>query len=118
LEPNALTQLADLYEKAGRMKEAESCRERANKLWAVVDPASARVQNRIPPATIPAQWVDLPGAPAAAEYREVGGVNQTVLVNKSSKGIEMGCSAASPSRTIKRRARCMVSSELAETMEV
>ena len=49
-----------------------------------------------PPATIPAQWVDLPGAPAAAEYRVVEGINEAVLVNRSAKGIEsvmFGCVA-------------------------
>lgn len=96
LEPNALTQLAGLYEKAGRVQEAESCRESAKKLWAVADPGPARVTDPNPPPTIPAQWVDLPSAPAAAEYGEVGGVNQAVLVNRSSKGIELvmfGCVA-------------------------
>jgi hypothetical protein len=45
---------------------------------------------------IPAQWVDLPGAPAAAEYRDVRGVNEAVLVNRSTKGITavmFGCVA-------------------------
>jgi tetratricopeptide (TPR) repeat protein len=96
LEPNALTQLAGLYEQTGRVQEAESCRERAKKLWAVADPGTARVTDPNPPPTIPAQWVDLPSAPAAAEYREVGGVNQAVLVNRSFKGIELvmfGCVA-------------------------
>lgn len=95
LEPNVLTQLAFLYDRVGRLKDAESSRERANKLWAVPDPEPTRVANPIPPPpTIPVQWVDLPGAPAIAEYREVGGVNQAVLVNRSTKGIEMvhfGC---------------------------
>jgi|SRR5829696_828902 len=96
LEPNALSQLATLYERARRLKEAESCRESANKLWATPEPGPPRVPDRIPPATIPAQWVDLPGAPATAEYRVVDIVNQAVLVNRSSKGIEsvmFGCVA-------------------------
>lgn len=96
LEANALSQLASLYERAGRQKEAESCRERANKAWSTPDPGPARVPDPIPPATIPAQWIDLPGAPAAAEYRLVDNVNQAVLVNRSSKGIQsvaFGCVA-------------------------
>jgi hypothetical protein len=98
LEPNVLTQLASLYEKAGRVKEAESSRASASKLWSMPNntTASARMPERIPPATIPAQWVDLPNAPAAAEYRVIEGVNEAVLVNRSSKGIEMvlfGCVA-------------------------
>ena len=94
LQANALSTLAQLYEKAGRMKEAEVSRESEKKLWAMPRQEPARKPDPIPAATIPAQWVDLPGAPAAAEYREVDGVNQAVLVNRSSKGIEMvlfGC---------------------------
>ena len=98
LEPNALTQLAFAYERAGRLKEAESCRETAKKLWDVPNrpPVHAAMTKPAPPATIPAQWVDLPGAPAAAEYRVVEGINQAVLVNRSEKGIEgvvFGCVA-------------------------
>src|ERR1700752_968551 len=96
LEPNVLTQLASLYEKAGRMKEAEASRETANKLWSIPSTTPARPPARIPPATIPEQWVDLPGAPAAAEHRVIEGVSEAVLVNRSSKGIEwvfFGCVA-------------------------
>jgi tetratricopeptide (TPR) repeat protein len=98
LEPNALTQLAFSYERVGRMKEAETCRENANKLWPTLyrEPAPAGMSKPTPPATIPVQWVDLPGAPAAAEYRVISGVNEAVLVNTSSKGIELvmfGCVA-------------------------
>lgn len=98
LEPNILTQLAFSYERVGRLKEAESCREIAKKLWAEPrrEPAPAWATKPIPPATIPAQWVDLPGAPAAAEYRVIDGINQAVLVNRSAKGIELvmfGCVA-------------------------
>lgn len=94
LEPNALTELAMLYAKAGRLQEAEACRESASRLWAAPSREPARVTSPIPPAVIPAQWVDLPGAPAAAEYRVVDGMNQAVLANRTSKGIEMvmfGC---------------------------
>ena len=97
LEPNVLTQLASLYDKAGRVKEAQSARESANKLWSMpTTPTRATMPDLVPPATIPAQWVDLPNAPAAAEYRVIEGVNEAVLVNRSSKGIEMvlfGCVA-------------------------
>jgi len=98
LEANALTQLAFSYERTGRLKEAESCRDSAKKLWAVPDrePAPAGVTKPTPPAVIPPQWVDLPDAPAAAEYRVIDGLNQAVLVNRSSKGIELvmfGCVA-------------------------
>ena len=96
LEPNALTQLAMLYERAGRAKDAESARASANKAWPAASSEPPPMANPIPPATIPAQWVDLPGAPAAAEYRVIAGVNEAVLVNRTSKGIVMvrfGCVA-------------------------
>ena len=94
LEPNVLSQLASLYEKTGRLKEAETYRKTANELWAMPSTTPAKPPARIPPATIPDQWVDLPSAPAAAEYRVIAGVSEAVLVNRSSKGIEMvsfGC---------------------------
>ena len=98
LLPNVLSQLALSYERTGRVKEAEACKERAKKLWAVNDPiiANTSAAKPLPPPTIPAQWVDLPGAPAAAEYREVDGLNQAVLVNRSTKPIRsvmFGCVA-------------------------
>jgi tetratricopeptide (TPR) repeat protein len=96
LEPNVLTQLSFLYERVGRVKEAEASRETAKKLSDVLysEPVPARPPKPNPPATIPTQWVDLPGAPAAAEYRVVEGINQAVLINRSAKGIGMvmfGC---------------------------
>jgi len=96
LEPNALLQLSMLYERAGRPKDAQATRETADKLWAGMPPQPAPPAVPTPPATIPAQWVDLPGAPAAVEYRVIEGVNEAVLVNRSSKGITMvrfGCVA-------------------------
>ena len=98
LEPNVFNQLAFSYERVGRVKDAESSRETAKKLWGKLysEPRREPIPARIPPATIPAQWVDLPGAPAAAEYRVIQGVNEAVLVNRSTKGIEMvayGCVA-------------------------
>jgi tetratricopeptide (TPR) repeat protein len=106
LEPNALTQLASSYERMGRLKEAEACRDNANKLWAEPyrEPAPAWATKPIPPATIPAQWVDLPGAPAAAEYRVIDGINQAVLVNRSAKGIELvrfGCVALGDDKKVR-----------------
>ena len=95
LEPNVLSQLAMLYEKSGRLKEAEAARENAKQLWATASD-TPRPPERIPPATIPEQWVDLPGAPAAAENRVIAGVSEAVLVNRSSKGIAsvgFGCVA-------------------------
>ena len=94
LGANALSQLAALYDKAGRADDAASSRERAKELWAIKDPNPAPPRNPPPPATVPAQWIDLPGAPLAAEYRVVDSLNQAVLVNRSSKGVEMilvGC---------------------------
>ena len=97
LEPNVLTQLAMLYDKGGRAEDAASAREKANKLWSgPQDNPRPRFADPVPPATVPAQWVDLPGAPAASEYRLIEGVNEAVLVNRSSKGIELvmfGCVA-------------------------
>ena len=108
LEPNALTQLAISYERVGRLKDADAAKERANKLWSIRQPpvraAEANKPKPTPPPTIPAQWIDLPGAPAAAEYREVHGVNQAVLVNRSTKGIRMvmfGCVALEDGKKVK-----------------
>lgn len=99
LEPNVLTQLAFSYERVGRGKDAETARATAKKLWGALysEPSSpAALPKRIPPATIPAQWVDLPDAPAAAEYRVIEGISQAVLVNRSAKvisGVMFGCVA-------------------------
>ncbi|HEU4869634.1 MAG TPA: tetratricopeptide repeat protein [Pyrinomonadaceae bacterium] len=98
LEPNVLTQLAFSYERVGRLKDAEAARATAKKLWDVPDrePVPRWATDPVPPATIPAQWVDLPGAPAAAEYRVIEGVNEAVLVNRSTKVIRavmFGCVA-------------------------
>ena len=104
LEPNILTQLASLYEKAGRVEEAESCKQTAKELWAMQSTAPAKPPERIPPATIPVQWVDLPSAPAAAEYRVIEGVSEAVLVNRSSKGIEwvfFGCVALEDNKKVR-----------------
>lgn len=46
------------------------------------------------PLTIPAQWLDLPGAPLKTETRMVSGVMQPVLVNRSIEGVAqvgVGC---------------------------
>jgi hypothetical protein len=96
LEANVLSLLADVYERVQRTKEAESLRARAKELWAIKERETPVVPRKIPLATIPAQWVDLPDAPLAAEYRVVDGSNQAVLVNRSSKGVEsvmFGCVA-------------------------
>ena len=104
LEPNVLTQLASVYERGGRLKEAESCRETAKQLWAKLITMPVIKRDPIPPATIPAQWVDLPNAPAAAEYRVIDGVNQAVLANRSLKGIELvmfGCVALENNKKVR-----------------
>ena len=100
LEPNVHSQLSISYTRVGRVKDAEASKATADKLWSMPRseprPAPPFVEKPIPPATIPSQWVDLPGAPAAAEYRVIQGVNEAVLVNRSTKGIEMamfGCVA-------------------------
>ena len=96
LEANALNHLASLYEKAGRVKEAETSKESAKEVWSKIERVRAPAGPPRPPVTIPAQWIDLPGAPAAAEYRVLNGENQAVLVNRSTKGIRMvsfGCVA-------------------------
>jgi tetratricopeptide (TPR) repeat protein len=93
LEANALTQLAHLYDKEQRTMGAEALRARAKELWANMKPTTP-VARTPAPATIPAQWVDLPNAPLAAEYRVVNGINQAVLVNRSTKavsGVSFGC---------------------------
>jgi tetratricopeptide (TPR) repeat protein len=97
LQANVLTQLAMLYEKAGRATDAQSANARAKELRNLRPPATSPATSPARPrATIPSQWVDLPNAPLAPEYRDVDGVNQAVLVNRSSKGVEMvmfGCVA-------------------------
>ena len=48
--------------------------------------------------------MDLPGAPAAAEYRVIAGINQAVLVNRSTKGIELvmfGCVALEDNKKVR-----------------
>jgi tetratricopeptide (TPR) repeat protein len=106
LEPNVLTNLAISYERVGRAKDAAAANEKAKKLWSVRHPAVAVAEVRKPVAriTIPVQWVDLPGAPAAAEYRDIRGVSQAVLVNRSDKGIEMvmfGCVALEDQKKVR-----------------
>ena len=97
LQANVLTQLAMLYEKAGRATDAQSANAEAKELWNLRPPATSPATSPARPrATIPSQWVDLPNAPLAPEYRDVDGVNQAVLANRSSKGVEMvmfGCVA-------------------------
>jgi hypothetical protein len=98
LEPNVLNQLAFSYERVGRAQDAESARQTAKKLWQKLydEPRREPIPAPRPPATIPAQWVDLPGAPAASEYRVIQGVNEAVLINRSTKVIRtvmFGCVA-------------------------
>jgi tetratricopeptide (TPR) repeat protein len=94
LERNALEQLAIVYARLGRVKDAEAAKAKAQELSAIQEPETAAVPVKLPPETIPAQWIDLPLAPLAAEYRDVDGSNQAVLVNRSTKGVEFvnfGC---------------------------
>nr|ALS90221.1 tetratricopeptide repeat protein [uncultured bacterium] len=94
LERNSLEQLAIVYTRLGRVKDAEAAKAKAQELWAMNEPATASAPVKLPPETIPAQWIDLPLAPLAAEYRDVDGSNKAVLVNRSTKGIEfvmVGC---------------------------
>lgn len=94
LERNSLEQLAIVYTRLGRVKDAEAAKASASELLAKEEPGPASMPGKPKPATIPAQWIDLPSAPLAAEYRDVEGLNQAVLVNRSTKGIEFvgfGC---------------------------
>jgi tetratricopeptide (TPR) repeat protein len=96
VERNALDDLARLYDKFGRREEAEQLRATAKGLWSQTDVTLPDVIKPSKPAVIPAQWIDLPSAPLAAEYRDVEGLRQAVLVNRSTKGVEMvmfGCVA-------------------------
>lgn len=87
-ERNALEELALVYTRLGRTKDAEAAKSKAKQLWEIREPAAPRTAtSKAQPITIPAQWVDLPSAPMAAEYRDVEGVNQAVLVNRSTKVI-------------------------------
>ncbi|HEX8491289.1 MAG TPA: hypothetical protein VF658_00465 [Pyrinomonadaceae bacterium] len=93
-EANALNDLARLYEQAGRGAEAATLKAKANELWEQMRSQSVVEKKPREPLKIPAQWFDFPTAPLVAEYRELEGVRQAVLVNRSAKGIEMvgfGC---------------------------
>ena len=101
LAANALMLLADIYDRQQRTMQAESLRAKAKELWAVMKPVASAARKPPAPATIPAQWVDLPNAPLAAEYRVVDGVNQAVLVNRTTKivtGVFFGCVALEDNR--------------------
>lgn len=97
VEYNALESLARLYEKAGRGVDAEKLKAKAQELWGHMHSmslSSISTQQQREPIKLPAQWLDLPSAPLVAEYLDVNGVQQAVLVNRSTKGIEMvsfGC---------------------------
>lgn len=95
VEYNALNSLAMLSQIAGRDHEAEILRARAKEVSdQMYNERSPEEKKRPVEVKIPAQWIDLPSAPLVADYREVEGVTQAVLVNRSTKGIEMvdfGC---------------------------
>jgi tetratricopeptide (TPR) repeat protein len=96
LAANALMLLADIYDRQQRTMQAESLRAKAKEFWANMKPRPPVAAKPVPPATIPAQWVDLPNAPLGAEYRVVDGINQAVLVNRTAKvvsGVSFGCVA-------------------------
>jgi tetratricopeptide (TPR) repeat protein len=102
VERNALGSLASLYDKLGRVEESEELRRRAKELWSRPDVSPPEVRAPSMPAVIPTQWADLDSTPLVAQYREVDGVKQAVLVNRSSKGIEMvsfGCAAEEGGKT-------------------
>lgn len=95
VEANALNDIAMLLERVGRGGEAEPLRAKARELQdQIYSDIPTREENKREPVNVPAQWLDLPLAPLVAEYRDVEGVRQAVLVNRSTKGIEMvqfGC---------------------------
>ena len=106
LERDVLTQMASSYERVGRLKDAESARETANRLWAAFprEPVRTMSAKPVPPGTIPPQWVDLPDAPAASDYRVVEGVSEAVLANRSDKGIKLlmfGCVALEDDKKVR-----------------
>ena len=94
-EANTLNDIAILFDSVGRSEEAESLRARARELSdRIYSDISTLEAKKREPVNIPAQWLDLPLAPLVAEYRDVEGVRQAVLVNRSTKGIGMvqfGC---------------------------
>src|SRR5262249_26853813 len=79
VESNALNDLAMLSQIAGRDDDAELLRAKAKEL-------ADQIYNNRPPeekkqrdaVKIPSQWIDLPSAPLAADYRDVEGVTQAV----------------------------------------
>lgn len=95
VEANALNDIAILFDRVGRGEESEALRVRAKELEGqMYSDIATHEEKKREPINIPAQWLDLPLAPLVAEYREVEGVRQAVLVNRSTKGIEMvqfGC---------------------------
>ena len=95
VEYNALNSLAMLSQRAGRNDEAEllqaKAKEVADQMYSNRPPEEKKQRDAV---KIPSQWIDLPSAPFVADYRNVEGVTQAVLVNRSTKGIEMvdfGC---------------------------
>lgn len=94
VEINSLETLAMLLEKSGRGAEAEPLRARAKELYPRLSSTSPLAKKQQLPVDLPAQWLDLPAAPLVADYRNVDGIRQAVLVNRANKGIEMvefGC---------------------------
>ncbi len=94
-ENNTLNLLIMLFERAGRGEEAEPLRVRTRVLdERIYRDALTHEEKQREPVKIPTQWLDLPLASLVAEYRSVEGVNQAVLVNRSTKGVEnvqFGC---------------------------
>jgi tetratricopeptide (TPR) repeat protein len=95
VEYNALNSLAMLSQRTGRNDEAEllqaKAKEVADQMYNNRPPEEKKQREAV---KIPSQWIDLPSAPLVADYRDVDGVTQAVLVNRSTKGIEMvdfGC---------------------------
>ena len=95
-EIGSLESVVMLLEKSERASEVEPLRARLRELRAAQFESASAVETKQQPAPLelPLQWLDLPGAPLAAEYRHIDGVRQAVLVNRSARGIEFvgfGC---------------------------
>jgi tetratricopeptide (TPR) repeat protein len=94
-EAGALAELERIYRSMGRGKEAEKLQPRVLELRELqMASGQAGQRQQAEPIEIPKQWLDLTSVPLTPEYRDIDGVRQAVLVNRSTKGVTMvmfGC---------------------------
>lgn len=100
-EYNALNSLALVLDRMARGSEAEPLRVRANGLSAQMYSRPPEEKKQREAVKIPAQWIDLSSAPLVANYRNVEGITQAVLVNRPQKELRWSISGASKSKIVR-----------------